>query len=76
MTSQRAQSTDFTRDVLGRYVCNGFDEAVNSTRGGEAEVTSSVPTPNSTDRAGAAALSASIGALSRRRRISSSPWIG
>ncbi|MDF3071661.1 MAG: hypothetical protein K0R38_7262, partial [Polyangiaceae bacterium] len=35
MTSQRAQSTDFTRDVLGRYVCNGFDEAVNSTRGGD-----------------------------------------
>lgn len=22
--------TDFTRDVVGRYVCNGFDEAINS----------------------------------------------
>jgi choline dehydrogenase-like flavoprotein len=33
-TSSQAQSTDFTRDVLGRYVCNGFDEAVASTKNG------------------------------------------
>jgi len=30
-TSPRPQDTDFTRDVLGRYVCNGFDEATRST---------------------------------------------
>jgi choline dehydrogenase-like flavoprotein len=35
MTALQAQSTDFTRDVLGRYVCNGFDEASASTRGGD-----------------------------------------
>ena len=26
-TSPTAQNTDFTRDVLGRYTCNGLDEA-------------------------------------------------
>src|SRR2546426_201099 len=26
-TSSTAQVTDFSRDVLGRYVCNGLDEA-------------------------------------------------
>src|SRR5262249_59372620 len=25
--------TDFSKDVLGRYVCNGLDEALNSTSG-------------------------------------------
>lgn len=35
MTALQPQSTDFSRDVLGRYVCNGFDEATNSTRGGD-----------------------------------------
>ena len=30
MTASRAQLTDFTKDVLGRYVCNGLDEAVRS----------------------------------------------
>ena len=30
MTSSVAQTTDFTRDVLGRYLCNGFDEAAAS----------------------------------------------
>jgi hypothetical protein len=29
-TSATAQDTDFTHDVLGRYVCNGFDEALGS----------------------------------------------
>jgi len=29
-TSKTAQDTDFTHDVLGRYVCNGFDEALGS----------------------------------------------
>jgi choline dehydrogenase-like flavoprotein len=29
-TSPTAQITDFTRDVLGRYVCNGLDEARRS----------------------------------------------
>jgi choline dehydrogenase-like flavoprotein len=29
-TSQSAQNTDFTRDVMGRYTCNGFDEAMQS----------------------------------------------
>jgi choline dehydrogenase-like flavoprotein len=33
MTSPTAQYTDFSRDVLGRYVCNGFDEALQSTQG-------------------------------------------
>jgi choline dehydrogenase-like flavoprotein len=33
MTSPTAQYTDFSRDVLGRYVCNGFDEAMQSTQG-------------------------------------------
>ncbi|HUC97379.1 MAG TPA: FAD-dependent oxidoreductase, partial [Candidatus Polarisedimenticolaceae bacterium] len=30
-TSQKSPITDFSRDVLGRYVCNGFDEADAST---------------------------------------------
>ena len=30
-SSKTPQATDFTRDVLGRYVCNGLDEALNST---------------------------------------------
>jgi hypothetical protein len=30
-TSKTAQLTDFTQDVLGRYMCNGFDEAMHST---------------------------------------------
>src|SRR5215211_2567655 len=29
-TSKSAQFTDFSLDVLGRYMCNGFDEAVHS----------------------------------------------
>ena len=33
MTSPIAQHTDFTKDVLGRYVCNGLDEAIASTSG-------------------------------------------
>jgi choline dehydrogenase-like flavoprotein len=33
MTSATAQYTDFSRDILGRYVCNGFDEAIASTTG-------------------------------------------
>ncbi len=32
MTSPVAQTTDFTRDVLGRYIFNGFDEAAASSR--------------------------------------------
>ena len=32
MTSQNAQYTDFSRDVLGRYICNGLDEALRSTQ--------------------------------------------
>ena len=31
MTTKLAQETDFTRDVLGRYICNGLDEALAST---------------------------------------------
>lgn len=34
VTSPNVQSTDFTRDVIGRYVCNGLDEAIASTNGG------------------------------------------
>ena len=30
MTTARAQTTDFTLDVTGRYVCNGLDEAKES----------------------------------------------
>ena len=30
-TNTTPQTTDFTRDVLGRYVCNGLDEALRST---------------------------------------------
>src|SRR5437899_11602856 len=30
MTSAVPQVTAFTRDVLGRYVCNGLDEALRS----------------------------------------------
>jgi choline dehydrogenase-like flavoprotein len=30
-TTKKPQETDFTRDVLGRYVCNGLDEALSST---------------------------------------------
>jgi choline dehydrogenase-like flavoprotein len=29
-TSRTAQLTDFTMDILGRYMCNGFDEAMHS----------------------------------------------
>jgi len=32
-TSKTAQYTDFSKDVLGRYVCNGLDEALASTVG-------------------------------------------
>ena len=32
-TSPTAQYTDFSKDVLGRYVCNGLDEALASTSG-------------------------------------------
>ena len=31
MTSLTAQNTDFSRDILGRYTCNGLDEAREST---------------------------------------------
>ena len=31
MTSPTSQRTDFTLDVVGRYICNGLDEARNST---------------------------------------------
>jgi len=31
MTAKQSQETDFTRDVLGRYICNGMDEALAST---------------------------------------------
>ena len=31
MTSPSAQNTDFSRDILGRYTCNGLDEALAST---------------------------------------------
>src|ERR1051326_3104107 len=31
MTTKLAQETDFTRDVLGRYICNGINEALSST---------------------------------------------
>ncbi len=30
MTATRPQPTDFSLDVIGRYVCNGLDEATNS----------------------------------------------
>jgi hypothetical protein len=30
-TSSTPRNTDFTRDVLGRYVCNGLDEPLAST---------------------------------------------
>ncbi|HEX8166228.1 MAG TPA: family 16 glycoside hydrolase [Beijerinckiaceae bacterium] len=33
MTSPTAQYTDFSKDVLGRYICNGLDEALRSTSG-------------------------------------------
>src|SRR5262249_61511261 len=32
-TSPTPQYTDFSKDVLGRYVCNGLDEAIRSTSG-------------------------------------------
>jgi hypothetical protein len=31
MTSPTSQTTDFSRDTLGRFVCNGLDEAMQST---------------------------------------------
>jgi choline dehydrogenase-like flavoprotein len=31
MTSPSAQNTDFSRDIIGRYTCNGLDEALRST---------------------------------------------
>src|SRR5919199_875772 len=33
MVSPTAQYTDFSKDVLGRYICNGLDEALRSTTG-------------------------------------------
>src|SRR5437762_14178744 len=32
MTTPISQTTDFSRDVLGRFVCNGLDEALASTQ--------------------------------------------
>src|SRR6266851_4962783 len=32
-TRSTAQYTDFSKDVLGRYVCNGLDEALQSAFG-------------------------------------------
>src|SRR3954447_7252638 len=32
-TNSTSQYTDFSKDVLGRYVCNGLDEALSSTSG-------------------------------------------
>src|SRR3954447_2925048 len=32
-TNSTSQYTDFSKDVLGRYVCNGLDEAMSSTSG-------------------------------------------
>jgi len=29
-TSNIPQVTDFTRDIIGRYICNGLDEALRS----------------------------------------------
>src|SRR5262249_52016849 len=31
MTTGKPQTTDFTKDVLGRFICNGMDEAISST---------------------------------------------
>jgi choline dehydrogenase-like flavoprotein len=31
LTSPTSQVTDFTRDILGRYICNGLEEALRST---------------------------------------------
>src|SRR4051795_1103614 len=33
MTSFTSQYTNFSKDVFGRYVCNGLDEALRSTTG-------------------------------------------
>ena len=30
-TPANSEVTTFTRDVLGRYICNGLDEALKST---------------------------------------------
>src|SRR5207247_3137241 len=30
MTSRKPQNTDFSRDILGRYICSGLDEALGS----------------------------------------------
>ncbi len=35
-TSATAQITDFTHDIIGRYVCNGLDEALASSRHADA----------------------------------------
>ena len=35
VTSSIAEHTDFTKDVLGRYVYNGLDEALASTSGAD-----------------------------------------
>ena len=34
MTAATSQYTDFSKDVLGRYVCNGLDEARASVAAG------------------------------------------
>src|SRR5205823_2622081 len=31
MSSSSSQRTDFSLDVMGRYICNGLDEAIRST---------------------------------------------
>jgi hypothetical protein len=33
MASPTPQYTDFSKDVLGRYLCNSLDEALASTSG-------------------------------------------
>jgi hypothetical protein len=35
VTTPDVQHTDFTKDVIGRYVCNGLDEALASTSGAD-----------------------------------------
>jgi len=40
--SETSQSTDFSRDVLGRFICNGLDEALASTQRIDARSTSSL----------------------------------
>ena len=65
-TSPRAQRTDFSLDVLGRYMCNGLDEAIASV-GATAFGDADLPRSSGRRRAGTLAGQGQSGARNYTR---------